>query len=186
MKGGDMMQPLMSYEIKYSQADKKFLIVQAGAIVAEFDTEKECHEFMEDEWMKAVANPPPIEMFDDCYLEKKATEDEKVILDKLEEIESDGGSSEYYSFQMPVYIDNPKYDNGVEIKAWVEVEDLIRHMVDNDFDLGNIIKAARRIAQARKGAGKKGTDERYDWNKIHHTAGKQIIWMDCNDSERNS
>ena len=88
----------------------------------------------------------------------------------IKPIKSDGGSSSYYQLKLLVkankIIDLEGHD---EVKV-VELEtgDIIRALVDNDFDLGNIIKACRRIHQAKKGTGKAGTDVEYDCKKIDY------------------
>ena len=46
--------------------------------------------------------------------------------------------------------------------------DIIRALVANDFDLGNILKASRRVSQALQGKGKDGTPISYDLNKIEY------------------
>jgi hypothetical protein len=77
-------------------------------------------------------------------------------------IKSDGGSSAYYRFSITSSVTGETME--------VETGDVIRHMVGNDFDLGNIIKACRRIHQAKQGKGKEGTDVEYDANKIAYFA----------------
>ncbi|MCO7225752.1 hypothetical protein [Pleionea sp. CnH1-48] len=72
-------------------------------------------------------------------------------------ITSSGGSSGYYDFT----ITNQKGES-----LEVTCNDVIRCMVNNDFDLGNIVKAARRISEARQGRGKAGVSVDYDVNKI--------------------
>lgn len=81
---------------------------------------------------------------------------------KTSPIVSDGGSSPYYRFKIKSSI------TGEEIE--VETGDVIRAMVANDFDLGNILKACRRISEAKQGRGKAGTDVAYDCNKIAYFA----------------
>ena len=71
-------------------------------------------------------------------------------------VKSDGGSSEYYKISI-------KTSHGV---ADVEVNDVIYAMVGGDFDLANILKAARRMYLASKGCGKEGVDIAYDKRKI--------------------
>ncbi|MCO7227516.1 hypothetical protein [Pleionea sp. CnH1-48] len=72
-------------------------------------------------------------------------------------IKSSGGSSGYYDFT----ITNSKGES-----LDVTCNDVIRCMVNNDFDLGNIVKATRRISEARQGRGKAGVSIEYDVNKI--------------------
>jgi hypothetical protein len=69
---------------------------------------------------------------------------------------SDGGSSDYYKIVVQT-------SHG---PANVEVNDLIYALVGGDFDLGNVIKASRRMYLASKGGGKAGTDIAYDANKV--------------------
>lgn len=70
-------------------------------------------------------------------------------------VKSDGGSSDYYKISV-------KTSHGM---ANVEVNDLIYALVGGDFDLGNCIKACRRMYLASKGCGKEGVDSAYDVNK---------------------
>lgn len=70
-------------------------------------------------------------------------------------IKSDGGSSDYYKITV-------KTPHGL---ADVEVNDLIYALVGGDFDLGNVVKASRRMFLASKGIGKEGVDIEYDVNK---------------------
>ncbi|WP_412521796.1 hypothetical protein [Shewanella algae] len=76
-------------------------------------------------------------------------------------IKSDGGDSSYYDFVI-----HSSYGGSLKVKTG----DVIRAMVYNDFDLGNILKACRRIAEAQRGRGKLGTDAEYDCNKIAYFA----------------
>lgn len=77
-------------------------------------------------------------------------------------IKSDGGSSDYYKISV-------KTSHGM---ADVEVNDLIYALVGGDFDLGNCIKACRRMYLASKGCGKDGVDISYD--------ARKVAWF-CND-----
>lgn len=72
-------------------------------------------------------------------------------------VKSDGGSSSYYQLN----IVNRK--TGETFSC--EMGDVIASVYDNDFDMGNVAKAMRRIAQDRKGLGKEGNDSLYDANK---------------------
>ncbi|MCO7225286.1 hypothetical protein [Pleionea sp. CnH1-48] len=87
---------------------------------------------------------------------------ESVRVNENESIKSSGGSSSYYDFT----ITNQKGES-----LDVTCNDVIRCMVNNDFDLGNIVKAARRISEARQGRGKAGVSIGYDANKIIYFAG---------------
>jgi len=84
-------------------------------------------------------------------------------------VKSDGGSSSYYELEVPQYVLNrlaaQERDNTTPT---IETGDVIKMLVDNDFDAGNIIKALRRIIQAKKGVGKAGTDIKYDINKVKY------------------
>jgi len=84
-------------------------------------------------------------------------------------VKSDGGSSSYYELEVPQYVLDrlARQERDCEI-ATIETGDVIRMLVDNDFDAGNIIKALRRIIQAKKGIGKAGTDIKYDINKVKY------------------
>lgn len=87
------------------------------------------------------------------------------IVDKP--IVSDGSSSSYYTFDI-------KNKAGQTIT--VEVGDVCRAMVGNDFDLSNIIKAARRLSEASQGRGKAGASVDYDCNKVVYFANEFKHW----------
>lgn len=73
-------------------------------------------------------------------------------------IKSDGGSSDYYKLE----IVNRK--TGETFSC--EMGDIIYSVYGNDFDMGNIAKAMRRIHCDRNGVGKEGADSLYDAKKI--------------------
>jgi hypothetical protein len=79
-------------------------------------------------------------------------------LDKdTKEIKSDGGSTQYYQIE----ITNSKGE-----KFSCELNDILRDVFNNQWDLCNIVKASRRISESRKGQGKKDVSIQYDANKI--------------------
>ena len=73
-------------------------------------------------------------------------------------IESDGGSSSYYTLVI----------NGITI----ETEDIIRDGFDNDFDFGTAFKSLVRAHGKTKGAGKAGNSLDYELNKINYSTNK--------------
>lgn len=77
-------------------------------------------------------------------------------------IKSNGGSSEYYQKTITRLEDGETFD--------CQTGDIIRCLVDNDFDGGNIVKAVDRIFQSIQGKGKEGTSIEYDCNKIIYFA----------------
>lgn len=101
---------------------------------------------------------------------KKLIKQDIVVPETDKPIKSDGGSSGYYKLKMRLSSDNvskvPEHDELVDIE--LETGDVIRALVDNDFDLGNMVKAIRRIHQASKGQGKDNTTVEYDCNKIEY------------------
>ena len=76
-------------------------------------------------------------------------------------VKSDGGSSAYYE----ITVTNK---HGETFQC--ETGDIIRALVNNDFTLGNIVKACRRVSEAEQGRGKEGTSTSYDLNKIIYFA----------------
>ena len=84
-------------------------------------------------------------------------------------VKSTGGSSAYYSFDI-----SNQYGDALT----VETGDVIRSMVGNDFNLGNIVKACRRIHQALEGKGKEGVSIEYDVNKIIYFACQIATFKD--------
>lgn len=87
------------------------------------------------------------------------------IVDKP--IVSDGSSSSYYTFDIT---------NKAGQKITVEVGDVCRAMVANDFDLSNIVKATRRLSEASQGRGKFGSSMDYDCNKVVYFANEFKHW----------
>lgn len=84
-------------------------------------------------------------------------------------MESDGGSSGYYFTKLPKHmIDQIVATGGIEIK------DIARYVYDNNADAFNIIKAQKRIIEAKKGGGKKGASMQYDANKIVYFGNEQL------------
>ena len=83
-------------------------------------------------------------------------------------IESDGGSSDYYFTKLPLHIIDQ-----IILTGGIEIKDIARYVYDNDADAFNIIKAEKRIIEAKKGKGKAGIDMLYDMNKIVFFANEQ-------------
>tara|TARA_R110000803_G_scaffold5230_11_gene17378 strand:- start:4257 stop:4547 length:291 start_codon:yes stop_codon:yes gene_type:complete len=89
----------------------------------------------------------------------------------MAKVKSDGGSSSYYELPVPQYLLNKLAQQERDCEPpTMETGDVIRMLVGNDFDAGNIIKALRRIIMAKKGLGKEGTDIEYDLKKIEYFA----------------
>lgn len=87
----------------------------------------------------------------------------------MAEVKSDGGSSSYYELTLLIDGANIEKIEGSDVyRVKVETGDVIRAVVDNDFDLGNVIKACRRIHLSAKGEGKVGTSVEYDCKKINY------------------
>lgn len=103
--------------------------------------------------------------FKDKYM--KETEVTSQSPSEPQKFKSDGGSSDYYKITLT-------NKDGESIK--VEMGDIIRQAFNNDFDLGNIVKACRRIAEAKQGRGKAGVDIAYDANKIIYFANEIKEW----------
>lgn len=74
-------------------------------------------------------------------------------------VKSDGGSSGYYKITI-------KNEKGEEFHC--ETNDVLYAFVGGDYDLSNIIKAARRVYEASQGRGKAGIDIAYDCNKMRY------------------
>jgi len=82
------------------------------------------------------------------------------LINDTKEVESDGGSTKYYQ----ITITN---DKGESFNC--ELNDILRDVFNNQWDLCNIVKASRRISEARQGKGKKDVSIQYD--------AKKIIWF---------
>lgn len=78
-----------------------------------------------------------------------------------QKFKSDGGSSEYYKMTI-----KRREKDGSITEFNCEMGDIIYAMVDGDFDLGNVIKAVRRMYLDSLGQGKEGVDADYDAKKI--------------------
>ena len=74
---------------------------------------------------------------------------------------SDGLSTSYYQLKIT-------NKNGDTIDC--EMGDVIRCTVGDNFSLGNVLKAARRMYEASQGRGKKDVSMNYDANKIAYFA----------------
>lgn len=94
----------------------------------------------------------------------KLAEDDK---EASQPIKSDGGSSDYYKLTII---------NKAGESIQCETGDVFRAMVGNDFDLSNILKAARRMYEASQGRGKEGATIEYDANKIIYFANEYKHW----------
>jgi hypothetical protein len=81
----------------------------------------------------------------------------KELENDTNEVVSNGGSTPYYQ----ITITNDKGDT-----FNCELNDILRDVFNNQWDLCNIVKASRRISEARQGKGKKDTSIQYDANKI--------------------
>lgn len=85
---------------------------------------------------------------------------------------STGGSSGYYQLKVLVEKESiTERDSGV-MEVALETSDIIQALVNNDFDLGNIVKATRRVSEKMQGRGKQGTPIEYDLTKIAHFANE--------------
>lgn len=95
--------------------------------------------------------------------------DKKVIVNEevAQPVKSDGGSSNYYKLTIT---------NKAGESIQCETGDVIRCMVGNDFTLGNIIKACRRMYQASLGKGKDGASIEYDNKKIQYFSDDFSRW----------
>lgn len=80
------------------------------------------------------------------------------ILGQTAKVKSDGGSSDYYKLKIKRASDGQEFE--------CEMGDVIYSVFGGDFDLGNIVKACRRMYLDTQGAGKDGIDAEYDGKKI--------------------
>ena len=84
-------------------------------------------------------------------------------------IKSDGGSSSYYSKQIPQAMLERFNSTGN-----MEVKDVIRLFLGNDFNMSNVFKAYCRVISLRQGQGKHGVDEKYDLTKAVYFAQDEL------------
>lgn len=122
--------------------------------------------FAEGDWLTYV-------MSDEQYFEEHEAEEFffATPVQELQEIQqpikSDGGSSDYYKLTIT---------NKAGESIQCETGDVLRVMVGNDYDLSNVIKAARRMYEASQGRGKEGATIEYDANKIIYFATEFAHW----------
>lgn len=90
-------------------------------------------------------------------------------------VKSDGGSSAYYELTL-----TNKHGDSIQC----ETGDVIRSLVHNDFSLGNIVKACRRVAEAQQGRGKEGVTPEYDLNKIIYFAQEAKAHVTTSSNQR--
>ena len=95
-------------------------------------------------------------------MNKIKSDSSKVVSDGSQ-IVSDGGSSSYYVQQIPKGMLKRFNTTGT-----IEAKDVIRLVLGNDFNMGNIFKAYCRITSLRNGKGKAGIDEQYDLTKAKY------------------
>ena len=99
--------------------------------------------------------------FSESDLELVTNDNSKTpIVSDGSQIVSDGGSSSYYTQQIPKGMLERFNATGT-----IEAKDVIRLFLGNDFNMGNIFKAYCRITSLRQGKGKAGIDEQYDLTK---------------------
>lgn len=80
------------------------------------------------------------------------------VPEQTTKVKSDGGSSDYYKLKIKRASDGQEFE--------CEMGDVIYSVFGGDFDLGNIVKACRRMYLDTQGAGKDGIDAVYDGKKI--------------------
>lgn len=107
------------------------------------------------------------EMWDEAYFEDHTSEEvfletpvelsEKDMSISDKPVVSDGLSTSYYQLTIT---------NKAGESINCEMGDVIRCTVGDNFSLGNVLKAARRMYEASQGRGKKDVSMDYDANKI--------------------
>jgi len=137
----------------YQFLDKKYFFGYSEGYLTKGDDYHNGDKYYEQHRHEEVFLPPT--------LSEKHTQ----ISDKP--IKSDGGSSSYYSFDIT---------NKAGQTITVEVADVIRCMVGDNFALGNIVKATRRMYKTSQGSGKDGVSIEYDANKCGYFAQEFSQW----------
>ena len=100
------------------------------------------------------------------YLEQEElSEKDAQIADKP--ITSDGGSSSYYALTI-----TNKAGQSIDC----QMGDIIRCVYGDNFSLGNIAKACRRMYEASQGRGKQDVSIEYDARKISYFANEYSHW----------
>ena len=85
----------------------------------------------------------------------------------------DGKNGSYYDLVVPATL------NGGQVVVVVRTEDIIRHVLHNDFDGGNVFKGLVRLFRARAGNGKTGNTAKYEAEKIVYYADKLEKHVAC-------
>lgn len=124
------------------------------------DGEESCTKFAEDMRWTHTLSSSDIMAYQLLNVEEGSQE-------VSQPIKSDGGSSDYYKLTIT-------NKDGESLQC--ETGDVLRAMVGNDYDLSNVIKAARRMYEASQGRGKEGATIEYDANKIIYFANEFAHW----------
>lgn len=144
----------------------KFLIVTDQGKAARITLSDRWKEVTAESLIKA-AHEEHLAKKGNTYVVGQTAADLHLVDKSTKPTKSDGGSSAYYELNLLIPAANVvKVDGQDFYRVKMETGDVIRGMVDNDFDLGNIIKACRRMHLAKKGMGKVGTTPEYDCKKI--------------------
>ena len=83
-----------------------------------------------------------------------------------QQIVSDGGSSSYYEIRVPVDKVRVELEGDSPAYYVFQVEDVIEHGFDNDFDKGNLFKVLYRFGK------KAGNTVVYELNKMQYSLDK--------------
>lgn len=138
------------YELMVDDENGDFYIVDDAG---DYNSTVEGRECWEHYGVVVVEDDQPSAKLDDIV---------SVSVAEAAPIKSDGGSSAYYQKQIIRLVDGAVFE--------CQTGDIIRSMVANDFDGGNILKALDRIFQNIQGKGKDGVSIEYDCNKIIYFA----------------
>lgn len=155
--------------LQLNQDDQYFYDYDEWELATGDNISDQFYELPEKPW----CNPPNM---DACKLTPHQvamlSEGKIVRLSSEEKITSDGGSSSYYDFYIPLDRVEINEESGT---VKIRLEDYIKFGLDNDFDRGNLAKANHRIGK------KAGNNLDYDANKMQYYVGQ--IKKNCGVSE---
>lgn len=102
------------------------------------------------------------------HFPETVSENHSKISDKALPVKSDGGSSDYYKLTVT-------NKDGDTLEC--ELGDIIRCVFGDNFSIGNIVKACRRVYLKMSGnGGKDGVSVEYDCKKIKWFADEVAFW----------
>lgn len=90
-----------------------------------------------------------------------------------EPLKSDGGSSLYYDLPIPQKLLDTLVERSERGSCYIKTEEIITHLLANDFDYANLFKSLVRCKGLQDGSGgKAGNTVDYECNKMAYSVEK--------------